>query len=69
MTKPSLMNNLNLIKNKTITISALSCVISPLNLLMNVIECILHLSCKLRTKKWSARIAKEKDVVKKRKKM
>ena len=66
MTRPSQMNNLDLIKNKT-TRSTLSYGIYPLHLLMNAMECILHLSYKLSTKKWSARRTKVKDIIKKRK--
>ena len=59
MTKPSLMNNLNLIKNKTTTRSALLYGISSLHLLMNTMESILNLSYKLSTKKMVCTNSKE----------
>lgn len=51
-TNPSAMNDLNVIENKEIDEKALSFGLSPLHLLINTMECILHIAYRMKIKKW-----------------
>ena len=52
-TNPSGMNKLNTIISKDIARDTLAYGISPLHLLINTMECVLHIAYRLKLKQWA----------------
>ena len=66
--KPSEMNNLNLVRNKSIQEGSVEYGLSTLHAWIRFMECILHISYRLKFKKWSARRPEEKIIMEESKK-
>ena len=66
--KPSEMNNLNLVRNKCIQEGSVEYGLSTLHAWIRFMECILHISYRLKFKKWSARRPEEKIIMEESKK-
>lgn len=62
------MNNLNIIDNKTINSESLSLGLSPLHLLINTMECILHIGYRLTLKTWAVKGQMNKEIMQQQKK-
>lgn len=61
-TNPSGMNNLNEIEGKGVEESALSYGLSPLHLLINSMECILHVAYRMKIKTWMVKGSDNKNI-------
>lgn len=62
-TTPSGMNKLDRIKRKKITTEYLQFGLSPLHLLRNTMECVLHIAYRLQLKSWSVRGVRGRTVM------
>ena len=67
-TNPSSMNNLAEIENKEINENTLSYGLSPLHLLINTMEFILHIGYRMRLKRWMVKGIENKNIYKEEKK-
>lgn len=67
-TNPSSMNALDAIIAKEIRRETLSYGIAPLHLLINSMECVLHIGYRLRIKSWAAKGEEKKQIVAQEKK-
>lgn len=67
-TNPSAMNNLKEIQDKDIDENALSYGLSPLHLLINTMECILHIAYRVKLKTWMIRGTENKKIYNEEKK-
>ena len=67
-TNPSSMNNLAEIENKEINENTLSYGLSPLHLLINTMEFILHIGYRMRLKRWMVKGIENKKIYKEEKK-
>lgn len=61
-TNPSGMNNLKEIEEKDVEESSLSYGLSPLHLLINTMECILHIGYRLKLKTWMVKGSENKKI-------
>lgn len=66
--KPTEMNNLNAIADKHINYESLSFGLSPLHLLINTMECILHIAYRMPLKIWAVKGPINKEIMLKEKK-
>lgn len=67
VTKPSQMNKINEIKGKEVSREYLKYSISPLHLLINTMECVLHIAYRLDLKVWSVKGKESKSIMLKEK--